>query len=166
MSGFQERLADAMRHEDAVIEALKSRDFLADRFGQGQLPEHQRDHLRLYRDQGKYPTPVRWMPDIIASKKFANRSIVIFVDAKAGNRYEQTGRHDLEIAAIESAMGWAMYSRCPAYFVFQDFRVATPEDVLEHGQQGQFRGSGSGTPFLLIPVDVCRPFDDVFGTSL
>jgi hypothetical protein len=159
MRTFLERMASASEFELTVLDALRDRGWSAERFGQGQLGENLRDHLR------KVDTPVRWMPDIIAAKPFAARTIVVFIDAKAGQRYRDTGNHDLEVSALESAERWIEYSSdaCPHYFVFQDWGVTTPAVVRELGWRGSWRGFGSGTPFLLFPVTACRPFDAIFG---
>lgn len=108
------------------------------------------------------------MADIIAVKSFAAKTIVAFIDAKAGDRYLQTGNHDVEISALESAEKWIEFSgeKCPYYFVFRDGGVATPDMVRGTGWPGPYYGTGSGTPFLLFPASTCRPFDTVFGYSI
>lgn len=157
-SSFRKRIEDAQKHEQDVINALLARDWFAEPFGQAMLSEQMRDHLR------RVETSVRWMPDIIAAKNIAGKEHIVFIDAKAGERYKETGNHDIENAALESAKRWIKLSGdCPYFFVFGDGGVATPDDVLENGWDGTFRGSGSGTPFKLFPSDICRQFDTVFG---
>lgn len=156
---FTKRLAVARKHEDRVLASLLLRGWAAEPFGQGQLTPDMREHLR------KLDTSVRWMPDIIAAKRFAARTVVVFVDAKAGERYRDTGNHDIEVAALVAAEKWIQLASdaCPYYFVFDDGGVLTPAVARELGSPGPYRGNGSGTPFLLIPTSACSPFDGVFG---
>jgi hypothetical protein len=159
MTGFQGRLAAAHAHEDRVRASLLLRGWAAEPFGQGQLTPEMRDYLR------RVPTSVRWMPDIIAAKQFAARTQVVFVDAKAGDRYKDTGNHDIELAALDAAEKWIQLAgdACPYYFVFDDGGVLTPSVARELGDPGVWRGNGSGTPFLLVPSIACQSFDGVFG---
>ena len=108
------------------------------------------------------------MPDIIAAKNIAGRSQIIFVDAKAGKRYIETGNHDVETAALEAAEKWTdmHVDPCPYYFVFDNKTVATPGDIRENCWDGPFVGNGSGTPFKLFPCSATREFDSVFGQPI
>lgn len=155
---FQKRMELARRHEERVLDSLNRRGWFAEFFGQGQLSEEMRSYLR------EVDTAVRWMPDIIASRRAANRTQLIFIDAKAGDRYLKTGNHDIEVAALDSAERWIELSgdKCPYYFVFEDGGVATPDRIRDTGKPGPYYGRGSGTPFLVFPTLVCRPFD-MFG---
>lgn len=159
MTGFQGRLATARTHEQRVLSSLLLRGWAAEPFGQGQLTPAMREHLK------KLDTSVRWMPDVIAAKQFASRTQVVFIDAKAGATYKRTGKHDLEVAALEAAEKWIELSGdcCPYYFIFDDGGVLTPSAVRELAEPGVFRGRGSGTPFLLFPANACHPFDGIFG---
>lgn len=159
MNAFHRRLEEAKKHEAFVRVLLQIRGWTAEPFGQGQLTDAMRDHLR------NIDTAVRWMPDIIAAKRFANRTLVAFIDAKAGDRWKETSNHDIEISALKAAEKWIELSgeQCPYYFVFGDTGVLTPEDVRGLGRRGSYYGNGSGTPFLLVPASACRPFDGAFG---
>lgn len=154
---FGKRIADAVVFERKVLAALADRGWSAEPFGQGQLTDGMHDLIRAIN------TPVRWMPDIIAAKKFANRNVLIFVDAKAGEKWRETGNHAIETAAVETAAAWAEFSHCPTWFAFSDGSVTTPDRIKTLGIPGSFRGSGSGTPFLLIGTAICEPFDAIFG---
>lgn len=156
---FAKRLADAKKHEDRVRASLLLRGWAAEPFGQGQLTVDMRNYLRDVK------TSVRWMPDLVAAKRFAARTLVIFVDAKAGERYQSTGNHDIEIAALDAAEKWIQLAgdECPYYFVFDDGSVLTPSVAREMSTPGTFHGNGSGTPFVLVPVSACTPFDAIFG---
>lgn len=159
MTTFHQRLAAAKEHEQRVTDALLVRGWLAEPFGQAMLSDTMRDHLR------RIPTSVRWMPDIIAAKSYPAGERIIFIDAKAGDRHKETGNHDIELAALESAERWIELSggQCPYYFVFGDGGIVTPGDVREVCWNGFYNGNGSGTPFVLFPTAVCRQFTAVFG---
>jgi hypothetical protein len=88
----------------------------------------------------------------------------VSVDAKAGERWKDTGNHDVETAAVRSLSAWTVYSGNLSYFVFSDFRCATPSMAIDLGRPGSFRGNGSGTPFMLIKATDCVPFDEIFGS--
>lgn len=162
MTAFQKRMADGKAHELAVLEKLIRHGWDAEYFGQAMLSERMREYLRTQH------THVRWMPDVIAGKRVANRTVIAFVDAKGGHRWKDTGNHDIEKSALKAAEKWIDLSgeTCPFYFVFGDFRVATPADVRDNCADGIFNGRGSGTPFVLVPADKCRPFESVFGDPL
>lgn len=154
---FMRRLDLAQEFERKVIAELVSRDWQAEGFGQGQLSEEMREVIR------RVNTPVRYMPDIIACKRFTGKTLLIFIDAKAGEKWRETGKHDVETAALDAAEKWVALSDCPYYFVFPDGGVLTPAVLRELGEPGRFRGVGSGTPFLLVPRTVCTHFNTVFG---
>jgi hypothetical protein len=154
---FDQRIRKAHEFECTVLDALRVRGWTAELFGQGQLFEDVRAILRQVK------TPVRWMADIIGCKKFAARTLTVFVDAKAGELWRRTNKHDVEQSAAESAHRWAEFSNCPVYFVFTDWSVTIPATVLELDERGPDYGNGSGMPFLLVPRIACTTFDAIFG---
>lgn len=156
---FRDRIALAEHHEATVIGMLHDRDWHAEPFGQAQLSEPMRRSLR------HIGTFARWMPDIIATRNTTGRPTVIYIDAKAGKRYLDTGNHDIEVAALEAAERWVQFNNqeCPYYFVFDDGATTTPADVRDNCRPGRYNGNGSGTPFVLFPRETCRPFNTVFG---
>lgn len=154
---FERRMRQATAHENAVIEQLRLRGWLAEPFGQGQLPTRIREQLRTI------DTDVRWMPDLIAIKSFPNGQQLRFVDAKAGDRWRTSGNHDIETRALEAAEAFYAYAKWPVYFVFSDMSLTDPERIRELGRPGPYYGSGSGTPFLLFSTTICRPLDSTFG---
>lgn len=154
---FVRRLEVATAFEEKVVAALVERGWRAERFGQGQLSEEMRDIIK------RVNTRVRYMPDIIAAKSFNAKTLLVFVDAKAGDKWKDTGNHDIETAALEGAEKWEQYAECPVYFVFSDGGTVTPAVFRELATPGRFRGVGSGTPFLLIPRSACSKFDAIFG---
>jgi hypothetical protein len=154
---FTRRLAAATAFEEKVVAALVDRDWRAERFGQGQLSEEMREIIR------NVSTTVRYMPDIIAARKFRARTLLVFVDAKAGEKYKETGNHNVETAALEGAERWQEYSGCPLYFVFANGDTITPQVFRELATPGPYRGVGSGTPFMLVSRAACSKFDAIFG---
>ena len=154
---FERRLAAATAFEERVAAALIDRGWRAERFGQGQLSEEMRDIIK------RVDTATRYMPDVIAAKTFAARARLIFVDAKAGEKYIETGKHDIETAALDGAEKWEQFSGCELYFVFANGDTITPKVFRELATPGRYRGIGSGTPFLLVPRVACSRFDDIFG---
>lgn len=157
----KQRIAAAKAHEGRVLRSLKLRGWTAEPFGQGQLSEDIRAVLRTQ------PTHVRWMPDIIAAKVYSAKARVVFIDAIAGEKFRETGNHDIESAALDAAEQWIKYSNdLPYYFVFHNGDTATPSMVRELSQPGSWRGNGSGTPFVLFPVISCQSFDAVFGAAI
>ena len=144
--------------ERVVEQALAKRGWIVEPFGQAMIS----DRMRIYLQRTQ--SPVRWLPDLIAAKSYAHQTNISFVDAKAGLRYQETGRHDIERASAEAAEGFAQFTQCPVWFAFHDGSVTTPDRVLEVGRPGTFRGNGSGTKFILISQQICENFDYIFGT--
>lgn len=157
IGSFADLMAQTDDHETQVIEALRRRDWNAQKFGQAQLTELTRSHLRCIK------TSVRWMPDIIATKQTGLKTTAACIDAKGGRTYLRTENHDVQSDALLAAEKWAQYSGLPVYFVFRDWGVVTPDDVRTHAWDGQYNGRGSGTPFKVFPTQLCSSFDVVFG---
>lgn len=157
ISSFRQRLEAGLIFEQQAIAQLMVRGWLAESFGQGQLSPEMRDILR------EIDTPVRGMPDIIAAKRGRDQPVVRFIDAKAGEKWRETGNHDVETYALENAEEWVRMSKCQVYFLFTDRQVITPAVFREMARPGVFRGAGSGTPFMIVSREVCQPFDVVFG---
>lgn len=157
ITAFERRLERAVAFEEKVTATLIERSWRAERFGQGQISEEMRELLR------EVDTAVRWMPDIIAARRFAAGMRLVFIDAKAGERWRDTGNHDVETKALIGAELWREYSGCETYFVFTDGGVITPATFREMAEPGRYVGNGSGTPFYLVPTVACSKFSAVFG---
>lgn len=154
---FERRLATGVAFEDKIVAALIDRGWRAELFGQGQLTDEMRDAIC------RVNTPVRWMPDVITAKRFPARTRLVFIDAKAGETWRKTGRHDVEDGALIGAESWSTYADCETYFVFSSGDTITPAAFRQAATPGTYRGVGSGTPFLLAPRAACQRFDTVFG---
>lgn len=158
---FDERMSVGVEHERRVVRELRARGWSADEFGQGTFSTGVRSVL------SGTDTPVRWLPDVIAAKRFAARSLVVFIDAKASTRHRETGMYAVECAALDAAERWLRFTgeRSPFYYVFSDGRVATPELVRSTSVACAKRGNGSGTPYVLMPITACWSFAAIFGES-
>ena len=154
---FADLMTQTHDHETQVIDALRRRGWNAEKFGQAQLTELTRSHLRCVK------TSVRWLPDIIATRQNGKQTGVAYIDAKGGHTYLRTENHDVQTDALETAEKWSQFSGSPVFFVFRDWGVVTPDDVRMHAWDGQYNGRGSGTPFKVFPTLVCSSFDVVFG---
>jgi hypothetical protein len=154
---FQTRMQAAQEWELAVLDRLRSCGWSADRFGQGQLPESQRRLLR------RVNTRVRWIPDLIAQRAVSGGSVCMFVDAKSGETYKRSRRHDIETASLHALVDWKRFSGVPCVLVTQDWMVHDVDFVLAFSEDGPHRGNGSGTDFRVwqastgIDWDTCFP---------
>lgn len=157
---FRERINRAQEHELNVIQWLIARKYAAFQFGQGLLNEECRNKL-----QG-FVTNVRWMPDIVVfSRALARHG---YIDAKTGRL--DTPNHSIEIAAIEAAKAWVVFSETKDYFfVWENGETATLKTVIASTEYipGCLDGiyGGTGTPFVLLPRSNCSTFDSVFGAA-
>ena len=152
MSLFRERMAQAEKHESTVRGMLEERGWLTIPFGQSQLTEQARDQLK------RFDTPLRWIPDILTVKN----TELILIDAKTTRRVD-TGNVDIEKASFDAHIALTGIWRVKIFYVWFDYSVCDVWTVNDHGRIGQWRGNGSGTPFILVPRSVMRPFDEVFG---
>jgi hypothetical protein len=150
MKGFGSRLVFSYEYEKHVRWVLEQQGWTADPFGQALLSEDMQCHLR------RTPTAARWLPDIIA----AHGDIVIYVDAKASYAH-QTGNHAVESASTSALDLWQTFTGCCVFYAFphhdRDTFVSLA-DWQTHKRAGNYRGSGSGTPFDLARcTDICVP---------
>lgn len=154
---FVERISEAQKSEQAVMDRLIYNGWHSEPFGQAQLSKSCRAHLKRYKDDDGRPTLIRWMPDIITYSE----SMVALIDAKTGR--QDTPNHDIEKKAIEAAGIYSYWLNTPTFFVFnEDMSVLTPDEAWKFGKEGRYFGKGSGTPFVLIEKIHTRSFDDVF----
>lgn len=160
MTTFASRMTQAYPHELAVLDRLRSAGWDAEPCGQTLFSQTLRRHFR----NTEKVMLLRWAPDIIAARMFLSGfSQVVFVDAKAGDRWRTSGNHDVEISALEAAEQWERTNRgCIYYFIFSDWSVVTCEEIRDVAHRGPDYGNGSGTPYLLFPVTVGSAFDVIF----
>jgi hypothetical protein len=155
VSGFEDRYAAGVAFEKRVMEYLRCRGWHVEPFGQALLTD------AMHRLLTDVETPVRWMADLVASKRLRDRTAVRFIDAKAGEVWRQTGNHCIETAALDAALKWETYSGASSWFVFSDKTAIRPGVAAEVARPGR-RISEFRTPYILISRVVCTPVDDVF----
>ena len=135
-------------HEARVLAELLRRDWLAEPFGQELLTHSMRLALQ------EVETNVRHLPDIIASKRFADRRLTVAIDAKASQW------HGVDVKSAHGMAAFAEYAQLPCYFIFLDGLVTTPDRALATGVPSKF---GNGNPCLDVPCGQCVPFNTIFG---
>lgn len=151
---YTDRDRMARWHEKHVLEQIRQRGSFAEPFGQVLFSADLRERLRACRTLAGRKTPIRWIPDIIA----INSNVVALVDAKAGDTWQRTGRHDVEQDALVAALGWGSAMSCQVWFIFTDGWAASAHTLANSParREGPFLGKGSGTPFWLWPRTVCQ----------
>ena len=147
MSGFAARMQLAVMWETEVLNRLQEYGWTADKFGQAQLPESQRDFLR------RVDTNTRWLPDIIAHKRLSgDEFLACYIDAKGGEKFRETGNHDIESRSLKVLLEWKQFTGYSVLVVTRDWMVHRVEAIDQHCWDGPFCGRGSGTPFKLWPA--------------
>ena len=160
MRDFGQFMAIAQAHEDAVRDHLVEFGWTVEPFGQALLTAPCRLALRSWKDRDGKPTLVRWLPDLIAYRHSKCWSVAL-VDAKS--EVSKHANHAVEQASVDCDRVISTSLNVPTYYVFDDFGVATPDDVVSWGHIHNGIGTkGSGTPFYLVAKSACRRFDDVF----
>lgn len=156
INDFETRMQFAEAHEECVLDLVRQAGWTADHWGQGLLSDPMRKALR------GTDSPIRWAPDILAVRG----QTTTFVDAK-GEIRQDTPNFSIEKRAFTSHFSWWVGNGIHFVYVWDDFTVSHIRDVgrlINEGRirTGVFQGSGSGTPFLLIPKASTRPFEAVF----
>jgi hypothetical protein len=161
---FSTRLIGAIEKEKADAAILEQKyGCVVTRFGQGQLPNEFRRFLlnhpkRLY---------IRWLADLLVARPDlclarAAESIWL-VDSKYGRL--DTAFWVLEKAAHEAHRLQQNALSLPNVYLWPDGNSCSyvddlPDEALKDGPPMR---SGSGTPYWLVPKELARPFQDVFG---
>ncbi|GHB85076.1 hypothetical protein GCM10010347_65050 [Streptomyces cirratus] len=134
-------------------EELTARGWSVNAWGQGVLTQPIQAALR------KTDSSLRWTPDLLAARD----DHLAMIDCKSSMTSRSTRRHAIERAAVRSHFHLVAWTELPIYYVFDNLDVLTPYDALTAGQAGPHSISGSGAPYLLVPVTLCRAFDSTFG---
>lgn len=146
--------------ENTVMRELRRRGWDVQWFGQGLLSPR----FRRYLQDVEPPARERWLPDMIAARRELAGMRIVYLDPKGGEKWRETGNHDVEVAALDGAEGWEAFTRGVVYFVFGDGSVLTAEDIRPIARPAPYNGNGSGTPFVIFPCGRnSRTFDEVFG---
>lgn len=158
---FAERMASATKFEVEVIDQLNKSGWQAFPFGQSQLPDKCRQHLRKFEDASRRPSLIRWMPDVITFRELPNGKVfVALIDAKACD--DDRPNFAIEMSAIETAEVYTDKLYTPTFFAFTGWSVLTPREARQRGTKGPDANNGSGTPYVLIAKRFGRPFNEVF----
>lgn len=105
-------------------------------------------------------SPVRWIPDLIAS----HGPTVCWIDCKASLSGGRSRRHAVEQRAVKVHLQLFALLELPIFYVFDELGVLTPFDVMLHGSEGPATAAGSGAAYYLVPAAGDRAFDTVFGS--
>jgi hypothetical protein len=155
---------DMIIHEQFVDLALGNLRFCgwsAECFGQGQLSQAARDVLKHYTDEQGRPTPIRWMPDIIAVR--AQRAKVALIDVKTRSlRYPHSWAVNEHCLQSLEVFGKTML--VPVYFLMDDWTVRTPEEVWTGEQKPDTKYPGQHFRRVTTSM-LCSTFETVFGKS-
>lgn len=152
MSTYEQRMAIAESHEEAVLERFRRFGWHAHPFGQTLFSEPFRRELK------RSSSDLRWLPDVIAIRG----TDVVLADAKTELR-DDTPNHAIEIRSVESHIRiQKAFPRITIYYVWPDFTICTPNWLKEHSRQYTGPTTGSGTPMLLTPKDLQWSFDAFF----
>lgn len=154
---FEARKDFADAHEQLVRAHVVDAGWVCEPWGQALLSPRLRDALR------RTDCPARWSPDLLAVNA---DGLWLFIDAKAEMRTD-TEFFSLERAAYQSHEAWAKANGTLGSFVYvwDDLTCSYIEEVADNFKLGTFRGSGSGTSFVLVPKRIARSFDSVFGAG-
>lgn len=146
---FAERKALGDEWEAEVFELVKNTPgWHVQPFGQAMLQEATRKLIR------KVDTPMRWMPDFLASRIRDGKSFLL--EAKWTDTEEHRSNYDIEVKSVEAMLKHGKDNGIPVYFVFPDFWVAEAREIASIATRGTFRGNGSGKPFYLVPQYRCK----------
>ncbi len=161
---FSTRLEGATEKEKADAERLEQKyGCVTYRFGQVLLPDDARGYLRrcpelLY---------VRWLSDLLVVRPDLWRLLapesMWFVDSKSGRL--DTPYWSLEKAAHEAHRLQRPALGLPIVYIWPNgcscsYVEDLPNEVLLPGSR---LGFGSGTPYWLVPKELTRTLDDIFG---
>jgi hypothetical protein len=168
-------MAQAARHERQVAERIRVLGHTVEPFGQGLLRPDVRDYLT------QTNSLLRWLPDLAVL--IAAARVILLVDAKHCIS-SNTPNHSIEMRALLAAR----MTELPVWYVCDEFRALSLVDVVDDGgivrpccpdcwarfhrnpdslpklcpEHARRRGSGSGTPYVLVSKAMCRPLDRVF----
>jgi len=164
---FANRIAGATEKEKTDATMLEEMyRCVVSPFGQGQLPDEVREFLRKHSKR----LPIRWLPDLMVIRPalaLAGKDEWMWlVDSKTGR--QDTQCWDLEKAAHEAHRLQRDALGLPIVYIWPDgctcsYLEDLTDDVLV---QGPPMRHGSGTPYWLVPKELTRPLDDIFGKGV
>jgi hypothetical protein len=155
----QARVAIATPHEQAVYQKLESCGWVVEWYGQGQFKPATCAVLKKVR------TSLRWFPDMLATRD-GKVPRFCFIDAKETlEKNRGTDNYTVEEESLRALELIAGATSIQAVYVMWDFRVVWTHTVRKFGTWvgGRNDGSGSGTPYFLVPKVWAMDFDKTFG---
>lgn len=154
---FKTNLKNGLAFEQKIIDRLQADGWIAESYGAGRISTDIRKVLQ------RYPTPLRFNPDIIAANYCDYGPLLVFIEAKSGRIFESSGYHGIETLSLEGLIQFEYLIRCiPVYVVTENWRVNRPNDIFKHCREGKITQSGSRKPYKLWPASMGRPWEWVF----
>jgi hypothetical protein len=131
-------------------------------FGQGQLPDEAREFLRRHMER----LLIRWLPDLMVIRPdlypIHGGEWIWLADSKAGR--QDTNFWDLEKAAHEAHRLQRVALGLPIVYLWPDgYSCSYVEDLTDDVLIPGPRVSVWRTDYWLIPKDIARPLEEVFG---
>lgn len=110
-------------------------------------------------------TPLRWMPEFVATRQSAGAVSAYLVDAKTSGAKNQDSPYcSVATSALRHHEVIALAFHIEVVYVFSDMGTATAPEFAARCWPGVPRqGHGSGEPFMLMERRDCIPFDERFG---
>jgi hypothetical protein len=99
---------------------LRGKGWLVEPFGQSQLSPPMRQRLHACYDKDGNTMPLRWLPDLLAIGPAVLGQPVVWIDAKSGEKWRETGFHVIEKAALTASVLLSNALKIDIYFVFTD----------------------------------------------
>lgn len=164
MSTFADRMAPARAWELELIAKFQKFGWLAAEFGQAQIPEEMRQHLRRWMDDYGRGTLLRWTPDIIAVRPVAD-PFVCLVDAKTeSEKNKNSDNYSVEINAVDAGLAIVRDWHMPLFYFWPDGGVLTPH-IVGNRWNRKLDGNGAGgsqTAYYLVDKRWAMKAADVF----
>lgn len=164
---FASRIADATEKERKDAANLREAyRCVVTWFGQGQLPTEVREQLHRFPGH----LPIRWLPDMMVIRPAlflaGKEEWIWLVDSKVGRL--NTKYWTLEQAAHAAHRLQLTALGLPIVYIWPDGRSCSYVDDLLDDKliEGPQYGRGSGTPYWLVPKELTRSLDDVFGKGV
>lgn len=143
----RKRVGDA--HEKRVARCLRQRGWTVAEWGQGTLPAPIR--TAIVRSGSSW----RYFPDLVA----ARGDFVVVIDAKDSMPTTTSRRYSISVDCVRFGLQFTAAFTVPYFYVFGDFGVLTPAEIMSYQFIGKTRG------YYLVPATRARRPDDAFGVG-
>jgi hypothetical protein len=146
----------ANEHERDCAKALIGRGWAVSPFGREWMGETSRALARTN-------SVLRWTPDLLAVRG----DNIVLVDAKRGSL---EGFRNVTIQSNVVWAGEAWSTIAPVYYIYPTGLTFSWQDIVTHVLEERLMvrtdGTGSGTPYYLIPQELGRAMDDCWGRPI